>query len=1573
VTLAVDLTETPLSVRQTQLGTRVVLRGWPADPDNGSGLPEKTLWVALPEGGRARGVETRVVSTRPMTKRPVVLAPVPVARPDSPFAFAVSARYPKHHEAKKRPAPLARLLRTRTLGLARVALVLVSPVRVGPDGSLALATRFEITILLEADATATMRMSPVTLSSAQRRRAMDLAATSVVNPGDLRRLPFVPLDVTGGGAGGGEEAAYLIITDDFTWDATAMSPIAPIPQGLTGAFSTLRDWKASLGFTARMVTITDIVAGTATSGLGADFKTGAADLQEVIRRFISWAQANWGTAFVLLGGDQTVVPIRQLKMGLWTELMPTDMYYSVLDPAFDFDEGGKPDFGRIDSTVFEPDVSLGRAAVTSRAEADTFVAKVITYERAPLDPAGPGWLAQTLLAAAKLGGDIPAEFPPGAALPPGPDYYYHAPGAAYSLLQLIETITVTQDPDKTTTSPGNNCFNQAQGKAYVKVHLDGSTYRLPQDLYAVTPSGNVKLLHDVAAQTTDCGWFYTDWLNYDGPCQDAKGVNYPTSWIIAYVPGGASPTEINISLAASLRTGYNLLAKTGPGFYSPIPFDPAAGATRRGWYFAKSSTDVTPMLSDPAGGQTPSSWIAIFTSSGELAPQEFVLDPTDEADTESELEVIRKAAAVELPQWNEVSRLYPDVVDLPAADKSGDVEYYTQDRLRAKLNLGQHFVYGASHGMYDCMLWGGEGGDFDEPLADALVNAPRWGIGYGSACLTGRYTEDSLGRHLVVKNGAGGLVGFVGFMDELQMGLGVPFGQKLLDSIAATGRLGPAVDARATLLEPGSGVGHDDSGYRAIVAMSLLGDPAMVVHGTIVEPAASVGMPEFFASEAIALARLGGYANADRNQLDAQAQWQWTVGKTPDAITADLKDRYSQQLQRQLGLGAGAAADFYADTMARLATYGLAASVAQDPQPRDPGRDVHRAWALALLLLPAGMGTSIVLAQLLSRLDDASGALYMRPRRFLEMLFVSETAAIERISGTAGLAAVDGLAARACATRLSALRDELLTKAKTTIEGASTADRAGYYAAACLRLNAFGVDFGTVSANWLGYDVHYNWVLTAAVPNVVQQLAGRIRRIFEQVGYGDPPAAEVRIVQMQGSQAVEVVGSQLDFGAPVAGQSVTRKVRIYDVGDGDFLVTSPVLFGGFTPSNTTVTLREQRVDAMGACEAEVTFTASGSAPVTGSLQLETTAVATPMLTIDLRAAPLAPNVRFEPMGLDFASQKIGTSRTQSLVLHNTGTADASDLVLDMSRMQGPTAPQFQLHGAPAPHGTLAAGASVTFDVEFAPTEAVIIQTALRVTYGSAVDPGAAANSCAIIVGGWGIAPAIQAPASLDFGLIQPSQATVQSLTVHNGGQAGLVLSAVSVQGGLSSAFSIVQPDGSTAPALGGPFASIFPGTGTVVQVSVSSPNPAVHLSDSLVIASDDPAHQQLVISLMAATVGAAGLVQPDSVSFGVDPQPPNDVQIVAIESKGTTQLELYAVLIAGVPVATDGSRPAKPQDKLDFVAEGLPSKLTPLAAGSSLVFDIRFRPLASGPKQASLIVETNIGKLTPVSLSGTKS
>jgi hypothetical protein len=343
------------------------------------------------------------------------------------------------------------------------------------------------------------------------------------------------------------------------------------------------------------------------------------------------------------------------------------------------------------------------------------------------------------------------------------------------------------------------------------------------------------------------------------------------------------------------------------------------------------------------------------------------------------------------------------------------------------------------------------------------------------------------------------------------------------------------------------------------------------------------------------------------------------------------------------------------------------------------------------------------------------------------------------------------------------------------------------------------------------------------------------------------------------------------------------------------------------------------------------------------------------------------------MGLDFASQKIGTSRTQSLVLHNTGTADATDLVLDMSRMQGPTAPQFQMHGAPAPHGTLAAGASVTFDVEFAPTEAVIIQTALRVTCRSAVDPGAAANSCAIIVGGWGIAPAIQAPASLDFGLIQPGQATIQSLTVHNGGQAGLVLSAVSVQGGLPSAFSIVQPDGSTAPALGGPFPSIFPGTGTVVQVSVSSPNPAVHLSDSLVIASDDPAHQQLVISLTAATIGAAGLVQPDSVSFGVDPQPPNDVQIVAIESKGTTQLELYAVLIAGVPVATDGSRQAKPQDKLDFVAEGLPSKLTPLAAGSSLVFDIRFRPLASGPKQATLIVETNIGKLIPVSLSGTKS
>ena len=125
-------------------------------------------------------------------------------------------------------------------------------------------------------------------------------------------LPFVFID---------EGYPHLIITDNFSWpqsialpDGTTRPPtIADRGAALTGdmitEFERLAEWKTAKGTRSRVVTVSQIVAGN----FGDFTKDGfARDLQEVIRNFAKHAHKNWGTLYLLIGGDVEVVPMRTI-------------------------------------------------------------------------------------------------------------------------------------------------------------------------------------------------------------------------------------------------------------------------------------------------------------------------------------------------------------------------------------------------------------------------------------------------------------------------------------------------------------------------------------------------------------------------------------------------------------------------------------------------------------------------------------------------------------------------------------------------------------------------------------------------------------------------------------------------------------------------------------------------------------------------------------------------------------------------------------------------------------------------------------------------------------------------------------------------------------------------------------------------------------------------------------------------------------------------------------------------------------------------------------------------------------
>ena len=155
-----------------------------------------------------------------------------------------------------------------------------------------------------------------------------------------------------------------------------MYPVVIITNAtLKPAFELLKEHRDSQGLTTRIVTILEVVR---------DYE--GADLQERIRKLIKDAYLCWGTEYVLLGGDDEVIPHR----GLYAEILPyvtdndipADIYYAALDGTWNDDYDGR--WGEPGEDDLLPEVSVGRVAVNTLAEATNFVNKLIRYETAPV-------------------------------------------------------------------------------------------------------------------------------------------------------------------------------------------------------------------------------------------------------------------------------------------------------------------------------------------------------------------------------------------------------------------------------------------------------------------------------------------------------------------------------------------------------------------------------------------------------------------------------------------------------------------------------------------------------------------------------------------------------------------------------------------------------------------------------------------------------------------------------------------------------------------------------------------------------------------------------------------------------------------------------------------------------------------------------------------------------------------------------------------------------------------------------------------------------------------------------------
>jgi hypothetical protein len=120
---------------------------------------------------------------------------------------------------------------------------------------------------------------------------------------------------------------------------------------------------------------------------------GKSDLQTKIRNAIADYVQNNGTTYVVLGGDNTIVPDRDtyVSVGSYKENhMPTDLYYAGLDGTWDeWDMDGIYGEAYVNSNWSQnegdlsADVLLGRIPIQTANQATDYINKVIAYETQP--------------------------------------------------------------------------------------------------------------------------------------------------------------------------------------------------------------------------------------------------------------------------------------------------------------------------------------------------------------------------------------------------------------------------------------------------------------------------------------------------------------------------------------------------------------------------------------------------------------------------------------------------------------------------------------------------------------------------------------------------------------------------------------------------------------------------------------------------------------------------------------------------------------------------------------------------------------------------------------------------------------------------------------------------------------------------------------------------------------------------------------------------------------------------------------------------------------------------------------
>jgi hypothetical protein len=312
-------------------------------------LPEAVFNVLVPATATVTNIEVISTDKLELTGQ-YQIHPVQPSRPIStktivPFIGPDKATY---HSSAVYPSQLISSNYTGTKSGYRICGFAVYPMQYVPStGKLTLNTKMVLRITYEEG-----KVTESRLSTSQKELFSKDVRTLVINPEDVEI--FAPM---------------LRVSDNPDLDYVIITG-----NSFVSDFQPLADWRTKKGFKAEVKTVDWIMANYS-----------GRDTQERIRNFIIDYFTNHGLKYVLLAGDNAIVPGRRARAVVGTSYgnIPSDLYYSDLQWSWDANNNNIFGEAGSDTVDFFADVYVGRASVDNTNQVTNFINKINSYEKNP--------------------------------------------------------------------------------------------------------------------------------------------------------------------------------------------------------------------------------------------------------------------------------------------------------------------------------------------------------------------------------------------------------------------------------------------------------------------------------------------------------------------------------------------------------------------------------------------------------------------------------------------------------------------------------------------------------------------------------------------------------------------------------------------------------------------------------------------------------------------------------------------------------------------------------------------------------------------------------------------------------------------------------------------------------------------------------------------------------------------------------------------------------------------------------------------------------------------------------------